>query len=872
MHNILTIIFLFLSITNFCSGQIESNISLGIDEFLLKKTNDLYEKNICLVTNSGAINKDGLTSVEILNEEFDIQIIFNLDKKELKDESQGYEEFYIFDFSIDDLINKIRNVDVVIIDFQDLGLRSTVYTTSLSQILYACGISKIPVVILDRPNPFGGSIISGNIPQTSIANPFEMISVPYRHGMTLGELARLLNEEYHHNVELKIIPMNNWRGEEWTNTNLLWKTMSPNIRSYSKLKYFSISNLLSSDNIIENGNESDREHQILVHPKIDSATDLVFKLKELKLPGVEFLPAVFVPKKGSFKGKICNGFSINVTDSKKFDPWTIAIESAIVIKSMYPDIIFESKGIDFNNFDNNIGNSDIAVFIEREDWSRISLYQSIQNEELSKFIKETRQKYLIYPRQSNFSSLDVKVLFIYISLIVFIGLLAGRKQKSTKSYFLGDGKISWIMISFSVVATETSVLTFLSIPGVAYITNFGFLQVAIGYIIGRIVVAWFFLPRYYSEGIQSTYQFIGNKWGVGFQRFVSSVFLIMRVLADGVRLFMTAIPLTLITGWSFNFSILVIGLVTLIYTLIGGIRSVIYTDTFQFILYIFGAFITFNVINNLEPGGFSNIRSILMDANKLSIFQGLPNSIIELFTMPYNFIAAIFGGFLLSLASHGTDHLMVQRLLSAETIRDSQKALLLSGLLVFFQFAVFLFLGAMMWVLYDGMPIKPNLLFPWFILTHLPSGFTGFLVAGIFAAAMSTLSSSINSLASATVVDWIEPLKKNTNLKTARWISIFWAIVLIGGAMLFTSSDSPLVEVGLSIASVIYGAILGFFIIRLFNLKVTNHSVLLGFMISIISMIFIWRISPLAWTWYVFTGTVIMLFISILLPYIKKIK
>ena len=320
MHNILTIIFLFLSITNFCSGQIESNISLGIDEFLLKKTNDLYEKNICLVTNSGAINKDGLTSVEILNEEFDIQIIFNLDKKELKDESQGYEEFYIFDFSIDGLIDKIKNIDVVIIDFQDLGLRSTVYTNSLSQILYACGISKIPVIILDRPNPFGGSIISGNIPQTSIANPFEMISIPYRHGMSLGELARLLNEEYHHNVELKIIPMNNWRGEEWINTNLLWKTISPNIQSYSKLKYFSISNLLASDNIIENGNESDREYQILVHPKIDSATDLVFKLKELKLPGVEFLPAVFVPKKGSFKGKICNGFSINVTDSKKFDP------------------------------------------------------------------------------------------------------------------------------------------------------------------------------------------------------------------------------------------------------------------------------------------------------------------------------------------------------------------------------------------------------------------------------------------------------------------------------------------------------------------------------------------------------------------------
>ena len=193
---------------------------------------------------------------------------------------------------------------------------------------------------------------------------------------------------------------------------------------------------------------------------------------------------------------------------------------------------------------------------------------------------------MIYPRKSNFTPLDAKVLFIYITIILLIGVLAGRKQKDTKSYFLGDGKISWVMISFSIVATETSVLTFLSIPGVAYLTNLGFLQVAIGYIIGRIVVAWLFLPRYYEEGIQSTYQFIGNKWGVGFQRFVSTVFLIMRVLADGVRLFMTAIPLTLITGWTFNFSILVIGLVTLIYTLIGGIRSVIYTDTFQFILYI----------------------------------------------------------------------------------------------------------------------------------------------------------------------------------------------------------------------------------------------------------------------------------------------
>ena len=858
-----------LLISNFCNGQITANLSYGIDE-LLNNSHEYNGKSICLFTNNGAISKNTLTSVEILQREFDLQLVVHLDKKNSVNINFDKEEIYFFDLTNEELLDRIKSIDVVFIDFQDLGLRSNPYTICLSKILYACGLSNIPVIVLDRPNPLGGSIVSGNIPQKSIANPFEMISIPYRHGMTIGELARLLNEEYHHNAKLKIIPMNNWRGEEWSDTNLKWKHIPPNINSYDKLKYFSISSLLVSGNMFENGKESIREHQVLAHPDIEDASDLVFELKALKLPGVEFFPAVIVPKDGSFKGNICNGFSFKITDSEAYDPWNIAIESVKIIKRMYPDIVFDLKGKNRIDFDNKIGNADISFFIQNEDWNRLSLYKSIQNEELLKFNREVRQKYLIYPRKSNFTSLDTKVLFIYITIILLIGVLAGRKQKDTKSYFLGDGKISWVMISFSVVATETSVLTFLSIPGLAYLTNFGFLQVAIGYMLGRVAVAWLFIPKYYEEGIQSTYQFIGNKWGVGFQRFVSTVFLIMRVLADGVRLFMTAIPLTLITGWTFNFSILVIGLVTLIYTLIGGIRSVIYTDTFQFILYLFGAFVTFNIINGLEPGGFNHVKTALLDSGKFSIFQGFPNSIVDLFTIPYNFIAAISGGFLLSLASHGTDHLMVQRLLSAESTKDSQKALILSGLLVFFQFAIFLFLGAMMWVLYDGTPLKPNLLFPWFILTHLPSGFTGFLVAGIFAAAMSTLSSSINSLASATVVDWINPIKKNTSINIARIVSIFWAIILVGGAMLFTSSNSPLVEVGLSIASVIYGAILGFFILRLTNIKVTRLSVFWGFLVSVISMIFVWKFSPLAWTWYVFTGTLIMLFISIFLPYIQN--
>ncbi|HCI16324.1 MAG TPA: hypothetical protein DE027_05785, partial [Candidatus Marinimicrobia bacterium] len=395
--------------------------------------------------------------------------------------------------------------------------------------------------------------------------------------------------------------------------------------------------------------------------------------------------------------------SITVTDTKVLEPWITAIEIAEKIKTIYPDIEFTKSENTLTMFDKVVGSTVVRESIATMDWNRLSLYKAAQGQQLIKF-KKLRQRYLIYPRRNNFTSLDMKVLFGYIGLIVLIGVIAGINQRDTKSYFLGSGKISWLMISFSVVATETSVLTFLSIPGVAYLTNFGFLQVAMGYIIGRVVVAWIFLPLYYKEGIQSTYEFIGNKWGIDFQRFVSTIFMVMRILADGVRLFMTAIPLTLITGWTFGTSIAIIGLFTLIYTLIGGIRSVVYTDTIQFILYIFGAILTFNVINDLIPGGLESIKSILGEADKFSVFQGFSSSLADLLTRPYNFIAAVLGGFLLSMASHGTDHLMVQRLLSAGSIRNGQKALVLSGFLVFIQFAIFLFLGASMWVLYDGLP------------------------------------------------------------------------------------------------------------------------------------------------------------------------
>jgi len=877
LFHILFLIGVFLHISSAQSG---TKISLGIDEFLSKPRPEYRGKKLGLCANIFGVSHPGNKNAQLLEQEYGLDLLLTLDdwndttsfsnkRTSTVGKVPSFDQINISGKLPVQIAALIEDLDALFVNLQGIGIRHQSFTVTLQYLLQAGGIAGTLIIILDRPNPLGGEMVSGNIPHENLEYPTSFIPIPYRHGMTVGELARLLNTENDYGAELMIIPMDNWQGQPWSEIELGWAPILPGISTVNDLERFTITSILGADRIFENGVSTDRPYEILVHPKIISGSDIVFALGELDLPGVHILPAVSAPNTGPFAGQICNGISITVTDVNVFEPWMVAITIAETIKTIYPDIKFTQSENALTLFDKAVGSTEVRESIATMDWNRLSLYKATQGEQVIKF-KEVRQRYLIYPRINNFSSLDMKVLFGYIGLIVLIGVIVGRNQRDARSYFLGNGQISWIMISFSVVATETSVLTFLSIPGVAYLTNFGFLQVAIGYIIGRIVVAWLFLPLYYKEGIQSTYEFIGNKWGISFQRFVSTIFLLMRILADGVRLFMTAIPLTLITGWSFGVSIVIIGLFTLIYTLIGGIRSVVYTDTFQFILYIFGAILTFNVINELIPGGLENIKSILEEAGKFSIFQGFSSSLTDLLTRPYNFIAAVLGGFLLSMASHGTDHLMVQRLLSAGSIKDGQKALVLSGFLVFLQFAIFLFLGATMWVLYDGLPLKPNLVFPWFILTHLPPGFTGFLVAGIFAAAMSTLSSSINSLASATVVDWIKPINSNAGLITARWVSIFWAIVLIGGAMLFTSSESPLVEVGLSIASVIYGAILGFFILRLTNWRVSNKSVFWGFSISIILMIYLWKATLLAWTWYVFFGTIIMLIISVLLPQIQN--
>lgn len=465
--------------------------------------------------------------------------------------------------------------------------------------------------------------------------------------------------------------------------------------------------------------------------------------------------------------------------------------------------------------------------------------------------------------------LDYIVLFGYLVIVTGIAVWAGGKQTSAKSFFLADRTLPWWMVMLSVVATETSVLTFLSIPGLAYKTDLGFLQLALGYIIGRWVVARFLLPYYFDEGIESTYEFIRNRWGKEIQRFSSLVFMGTRILADGVRLFMTAIPLALITGWSYPFSIGIIGFFTLIYTLIGGIRAVIWADTVQFGIYLLGAGAAYYMLHNLVDGGWATIFATASAEGKLSVFHfSMGDGFIGIFKYPYQFVTAILGGMFLSMASHGTDHLMVQRLMACRDKSSGQKALIGSGLLAFVQFAIFLILGIGIWVFFEGKEMNANEVFSQFIINYLPAGLAGFIVAGIFSAAMSTLSSSINALASSTLIDWIKVSNpEKYNLKMSRLLSVFWALVLIVGASLFTDTQSPLVEVGLAIASFTYGGLLGFFTLGRLKKQFSPQSVMVGFLSSLFVMISVVSFSQIAWPWFTPIGIFTMVSVSFVLEW-----
>tara|TARA_B110001454_G_scaffold50063_1_gene49187 strand:- start:5 stop:1393 length:1389 start_codon:yes stop_codon:yes gene_type:complete len=451
------------------------------------------------------------------------------------------------------------------------------------------------------------------------------------------------------------------------------------------------------------------------------------------------------------------------------------------------------------------------------------------------------------------SVIDLSIIVVFLVGLCVYGLLQGRKNQSSKDYFLGSGTTPWWVAMFSIVATETSVLTFISVPGLAYRGDWFFLQLGMGYIVGRVLVSAFLIPQYFKSGVMSIYEVIGERFGSMVQKVASMTFLITRIFADGVRFLATAVIVQVVTGWSIEMSVLIIGIVTVVYTLSGGIDTILWVDSFQFVLYLLGGIIViYTILSSSDFQGFEPLYT----ANKMKIFRfGTEN----MFRDAWFFGSAFIGGALLSFASHGADHMMVQRVLSCKNISDARKAMIGSGLFVFIQFLIFLFAGSLIWSLFGGVEIPKDREFSTYIVNHLPVGLKGILLAGVLSAAMSTLSSSINSLSSSTIADWFG---KNTDLKLARKVSLFWAIVLIGMALVFDEGNTSIVVMGLKIASYTYGGLLGLFLLTKFKINFHPLSIILGLISSLASVFYMASIG-LAWTWFIGFSVIVNIVVAL---------
>ncbi len=477
-----------------------------------------------------------------------------------------------------------------------------------------------------------------------------------------------------------------------------------------------------------------------------------------------------------------------------------------------------------------------------------------------------------------FATADVLIVVIYLILSTGAGAWIGRHQQNTTDYFLGGRKIPWPAVAFSIVATETSVLTFISIPAVSYQGNLTFIQIAFGYLVGRLLVARFLLPAYYAGNIKTAYHFLGDRFGQKMRSVTSVTFMVTRLLADGVRLFATAIPLAVIFKSSgflqgtsdaelYAWSICFIGVVTILYTYIGGIRSVIWMDVVQMSIYITGALLAaFLILSRLSgDGGIWNSGELVAKLKWFDLGAGL--SLQEFVRQPYTFVTALVAGAIFSVASHGTDQLIVQRVLTCKDLRSSQRAMATSGVAVLLQFALFLWLGILLFAYYDGRTVaelglaRADGIFPKFIVEEMPVGVSGLIVAALFAAAMSTLSSSLSSLSSAVVFDIYVPLfgKNKTEkqlLTVSRFVTLAWGLILTGTALTFIGLQGTVVEVALGIASYTYGGLLGAFMLGLFFPHVRQRDAIVGFFSGLATMAVVITAVQIAWPLYTVVGAV----------------
>jgi SSS family solute:Na+ symporter len=469
------------------------------------------------------------------------------------------------------------------------------------------------------------------------------------------------------------------------------------------------------------------------------------------------------------------------------------------------------------------------------------------------------------------NTLDFVIIALYLAGITLFGLRFRKRNRSLRDYFLADRNIPWWAIALSIVAAETSTLTIVSIPGLAYDTNLTFLQVVLGYLVGRIIISFVFLPHYFRGDLFTAYELIERRFGKPLRSLTASLFLLTRAAAEGVRVYAVSIVVAIALGTGEITSIAIITVLTLVYTFEGGLAAVIWTDVVQTFIYVGGTLVGMFTILHLIPGEWASIHAIAASAHKLQVFD---------FSLtlwkPYTFWAGLIGGAFLTTASHGTDQLIVQRLLAARNQRQSVTALLSSGVAILFQFSLFLVVGVMLFAYYHKPSAafgRADRIYPTFIVTEMPHGISGLLIAAILAAAMSNLSAALNSLSSSSMMDFYlrryPNLSDSRQMRVSRISTLIWAGVLFGLAVLSLHKVGRVIEVGLQIASVAYGALLGVFLLGVLTRRANQNGTIIGMACGLAAELYICLKTQLPWTWYVAVGTLITFSVGYLASLIR---
>src|SRR3984893_681642 len=449
--------------------------------------------------------------------------------------------------------------------------------------------------------------------------------------------------------------------------------------------------------------------------------------------------------------------------------------------------------------------------------------------------------------------LDFAIIALYLAGITLFGLRFRKKQRTLRDYFLADRDIPWWAIALSIVAAETSTLTIISIPGLAYDTNLTFLQVVLGYVVGRVIISFVLLPHYFRGDLYTAYELIERRFGRELRSLTAGLFLMTRAAAEGVRVYAVSIVVAIALGTGEISSIAIITALTLVDTFEGGLAAVIWTDVVQTVIYVAGTLVGLFTILHLVPGGWPAIHNLAGSAGKLRVFDFAPS-----FWIPYTFWAGLIGGAFLTTASHGTDQLIVQRLLAARSQKQSVTALLSSGAAILFQFGLFLMVGVMLWAYYRVPSAnfgRADRIYPTFIVSQMPHGISGLLIAAILAAAMSNLSAALNSLSSSSIMDFYLRLRPQADerkqMRLSRLSTLMWALLLFGLAVLSLHKGGRVIEVGLQIASVAYGALLGVFLLGVLTRRANQRGAMVGMLFGFGVELYLWRWSYVPWTWWV---------------------